>query len=295
MQRIDGKPGSAAAPWLRVRVPARSKQAAVDSVLQDGCLNTVCLSARCPNKHECFGRGTATMMILGDTCTRDCGFCAVRTGKPLPPDPGEPRRLAEAALKLGLGHVVVTSVTRDDLPDGGAGVFAATIRAVKAAIPSATVEVLTPDFQGREMDVRTVLEAAPDVFNHNLETVLRLQPLIRPQAGYERSLGVLRFASAWGRGVITKSGLMVGLGETDDEVREAIAALREVGCSLLTVGQYLSPSADHAPVTRYVRPEVFAEYRSHALSLGFKAVASGPLVRSSYKAGELLAECRKAK
>lgn len=289
MQSIDGKPGSAAAPWIRVRVPAQSKHRAVDGALEAGGLHTVCQSAQCPNKHECFGKGTATMMILGDTCTRHCAFCAVSTGRPPPADPDEPRRVAEAAAKLGLNHVVVTSVTRDDLPDGGAGIFAATIRAVRDALPKATVEVLTPDFQGREKDIAAVLEARPDVFNHNLETVRRLQPAIRPQAGYERSLGVLRFASAWKPALATKSGIMVGLGETDEEVYEAIEALRSAGCSLLTVGQYLAPSSAHAPVVRYVRPEVFEEYKRRALALGFKAAACGPLVRSSYKAGELLA------
>ena len=294
LQTINGKRASAAAPWIRVRVPAQSKHKVVDGALQSGGLNTVCHSACCPNKHECFGRGTATMMILGDTCTRDCAFCAVRSGRPLPPDPDEPRRVAEAASKLGLGHVVVTSVTRDDLSDGGAGIFAATIRALRERIPAASVEVLTPDFLGREKDISTVLTAQPDVFNHNLETVRRLQPDIRPQAGYERSLGVLRFASEWKPALATKSGLMVGLGETDDEVFEAMEALRATGCGLLTVGQYLAPSASHAPVVRYVHPDVFERYRQRARTLGFKAVASGPLVRSSYKAGELLDECARA-
>lgn len=274
-------------PWIRVRVPAGGTAAAVYDLLGQKALHTVCQGAQCPNRHECFSRGTATFMILGDVCTRDCLFCAVRTGRPGAPDPGEPGRVAEAAARMGLRHVVVTSVTRDDLPDGGAAVFAATIRAIRERLSGAIVEVLTPDFMGREADIAVVLDARPDVFNHNLETVRRLQPEIRPAADYERSLGALRFAGRYTPRPAVKSGLMVGLGETDEELLEAIADLRAAGCDLLTVGQYLAPSARHAPVRRFVPPEQFAAYARHATELGFRGVASGPLVRSSYQADRL--------
>ncbi len=274
-------------PWIRVRVPAHGTAAAVSRMLGEASLHTVCQGAQCPNRPECFNRGTATFMILGDVCTRDCEFCAVQTGRPTPPDLDEPARVAEAAARLGLRHVVVTSVTRDDLPDGGAGLFAATIRAIRERLPSAMVEVLTPDFMGRESDIGTVLAARPDVFNHNLETVRRLQREIRPAADYDRSLGVLRFAAVWTPRPAVKSGLMVGLGETDDELFEAIADLRGAGCELLTIGQYLAPSPVHAPVRRFVPPERFADYAREATRLGFRGVASGPMVRSSYHADRL--------
>ena len=262
--------------------------AEVRALLERSGLNTVCASAECPNRHECYHRGTATFMILGDICTRDCAFCAVRSGRPGPLDPDEPRRVAEAVRAMKLEHVVVTSVTRDDLPAGGAAAFAATIRAMKALERNLTVEVLTPDFEGRKTDVATVLAAAPDVFNHNLETVRRLQREIRPAANYGRSLAVLRQAAAWGRGVLVKSGLMVGLGEDDREVEEAMADLRAAGCAFLTIGQYLAPSKAHVPVRRYVPPEQFERWERRGLELGFRRVAAGPLVRSSYRAGELL-------
>lgn len=274
-------------PWIRVRVPARGPAAAVTDLLARGSLHTVCQGAHCPNQSECFNRGTATFMILGDTCTRDCRFCAVTAGRPLPPDPGEPERVAEAAARLALKHIVVTSVTRDDLPDGGAGLFAETIRAIRVRLPKSAIEVLVPDFLGREIDLTTVLAARPEVFNHNLETVRRLQREIRPAADYERSLAVLRFAAASTLPPAVKSGLMVGLGETDGEMREAIADLRQAGCGLLTIGQYLAPSRQHAPVRRYVPPETFAGYARFATGLGFRGVASGPMVRSSYHAGRL--------
>jgi lipoic acid synthetase len=251
-------------------------------------LHTVCESARCPNIHECFRRGTATFMILGDRCTRGCGFCAVPKARhPAPPDPNEPAHVAQMARAMNLRHVVVTSVNRDDLPDGGAGHFAETIRAIRAALPAATIEVLTPDFLGDLDAVMTVLEARPDVFNHNVETVPRLYPRVRPQARYERSLAVLEFAARNG-GTLVKSGLMVGLGERCEEVEEVLRDLRRCGVSIVTIGQYLQPTRRNLPVAEYVPPEHFEAYRETGLRLGFRAVFSGPFVRSSYMA-ELVA------
>lgn len=251
-------------------------------------LHTVCESARCPNIHECFRRGTATFMILGDRCTRGCGFCAVPKARhPAPPDPNEPAHVAQMARAMNLRHVVVTSVNRDDLPDGGAGHFAETIRAIRAALPAATIEVLTPDFLGDLDAVTTVLEARPDVFNHNVETVPRLYPRVRPQARYERSLAVLEFA-ARNAGTLVKSGLMVGLGERCEEVEEVLRDLRRCGVSIVTIGQYLQPTRRNLPVAEYVPPERFEAYRETGLRLGFRAVFSGPFVRSSYMA-ELVA------
>ena len=251
-------------------------------------LHTVCESARCPNIHECFRRGTATFMILGDRCTRGCGFCAVPKARhPAPPDPNEPAHVAQMASAMNLRHVVVTSVNRDDLPDGGAGHFAETIRAIRAALPAATIEVLTPDFLGDLEAVTTVLEARPDVFNHNVETVPRLYPRVRPQARYERSLAVLEFAARNG-GTLVKSGLMVGLGERCEEVEEVLRDLRRCGVSIVTIGQYLQPTRRNLPVAEYVPPERFEAYRETGLRLGFRAVFSGPFVRSSYMA-ELVA------
>jgi lipoic acid synthetase len=223
-------------------------------------------------------------MILGEVCTRDCLFCAVQTGAPQAVDPEEPRRVAAAAERLRLRHVVVTSVTRDDLPDGGAALFAETIRAIRGRLPDTAVEVLVPDFQGRESDIDIVLAAKPDVFNHNLETVSRLQRRIRPAASYERSLAVLGYAAAGRPKPAIKSGLMVGLGETDEEILEAMRDLRQAGCELLTIGQYLAPSAHHLPVKRFVHPDVFSEFARKGCEMGFRNVASGPMVRSSYHA-----------
>ncbi len=265
---------------------AGGRLAAVRDALAGAGLNTVCESAQCPNRQECFHRGTATFMILGKICTRRCRFCAVESGAPRPPDPDEPRRVAETAARLGLRHVVVTSVTRDDLPDGGAGAFAAVVSWIRFR-PGITVETLTPDFQGQAAALAAVLEAGPDVFNHNLETVERLQPAIRPQADYRRSLAVLRAAGRHRPRPVVKSGLMVGLGETDSELFRALADLRAAGCDALTLGQYLAPSREHLPVDRFVPPERFAEYREKALILGFTAVAAGPLARSSYRAEAL--------
>ena len=251
-------------------------------------LNTVCEEARCPNIGECWEQGTATVMILGDTCTRACGFCAVKTGRPDGLDLDEPRRVAEALASLNLDHVVVTSVARDDLADGGAAIFAATIRELRALAPDTGVEVLIPDFDGREEPLRAVMEAAPDIVDHNLETVQRLQKPVRKRARWDRSLEVIRrakeMAAELGNPVHTKSSLMVGLGEERAELTEAFKALRAVDCDVLTIGQYLRPTAEHLPLVRYYTPAEFNEMRDEALALGFKHVESGPLVRSSYHA-----------
>ncbi len=278
--------------WLKVRVRVGGQDfAALQNTLRGARLHTVCESARCPNAPDCFARGTATFLILGDRCTRNCRFCAVEHARPGPPDPREPDRVARLADRMGLKHVVITSVTRDDLPDGGAALFAAVIRAVRRRRPEATIEVLTPDFQGDPAALRKVLAARPDVFNHNLETVRRLQPAIRPQADYERSLAVLRLAARLGRGrVRIKSGLMLGLGETAAELRAALDDLRAAGCEWLTLGQYLAPSSRHAPVKRFVTPAAFSRYARWARERGFAAVASGPLVRSSFHAAEMMAD-----
>lgn len=268
--------------------------AKVHNLVGDLGLHTVCKSARCPNIHECWGRNTATFMILGNLCTRTCRFCSVPAGRPLAVDRDEPRRVAAACKRMNLKHVVITMVTRDDLPDGGAAVFAETITAIHAEVPGIAVEVLTSDFQGRLNDVATVLEARPEVFSHNLETVPRMQAVIRPQASYGHSLAVLKFAGEWPRQTAVKSGIMVGLGETDDEVTGAMQDLFDNGVRLLTVGQYLQPTRGNRPVDRYVSPEIFRMYETRAKEIGFHGVASGPMVRSSYRADELLALARAA-
>jgi lipoic acid synthetase len=270
--------------WMRRPIATDQNYPDVSNLLESLQLNTVCASAKCPNRHECWNRGTATVMILGNTCTRNCRFCNVNTGKPDPVDSGEPARVAEAARQLKLRHIVITSVTRDDLPDGGSQAFANTIRAVKEAMPDASVEVLTPDFV-EHLDI--VLDAQPDVFNHNLETVRRLQVTVRPQASYEKSLATLRHAAERG-GVQVKSGLMLGLGETDDEIFQCLEDLHAAGVRLLTLGQYLAPTREHHPVERYISPEHFDALAAKARSMGFDGVASGPLVRSSYRADELV-------
>ncbi len=275
-------------PWLIPTGRKRPQLAGLGRELAEMGVHTVCQSARCPNLGECFARGSATFMILGDVCTRDCRFCAVAHGEPAPPDEEEPGRVAEAAGGLGLRHVVVTSVTRDDLPDGGAVHFAATVSAIRERLPGATVETLTPDFGGSREALRTVLAAGPDVFNHNVETVPRLYPEVRPQADYERSLRVLAQARAMGGGAPTKSGFMVGLGETEDEVAALLRDLRGAGVEAVTVGQYLQPTRRHLPVAEYVRPGVFQEYERAARAMGFRHVMAGPLVRSSYHAEDLL-------
>ena len=274
-------------PWLKKRLPAGGLGEGVRKALKDLNLNTVCQGAHCPNQCECYARGTATFMILGSICTRSCRFCAVHDGRPEPLDPQEPQHVAQAAEILGLKHVVVTSVTRDDLPDGGAEHFARTIRALRGKL-EATIEVLTPDFEGRMEDVDTVLAAGPDVFNHNVETVPRMYPDVRPQADFERSLDVLRHAAGSDCDVEVKSGLMAGVGETQDELAETFGRLAQAGCTMLTIGQYLRPSEAHLPVVEFVTPEKFEEYAGIARAMGIRAVASGPFVRSSYRADEML-------
>ncbi len=255
-------------------------------ILKDLNLHTVCQNALCPNISECFGKGTATFMILGNVCTRNCRFCAVTTGEAQPVDNDEPGRLAAAVRKLGLRHVVITSVTRDDLPDGGAIHFAKTIDELHKEVPEITVEVLTPDFQGNEDSLKTVILSRPDIFNHNLETVPRLYPIVRHGADYRRSLLILNRARELDPEIPTKSGIMLGLGEERSEVSEVMRDLRDVGCSIITVGQYLSPSRSHIRIKKYVHPEVFLDIEREAKELGFLYVACGPFVRSSFNAAE---------
>ncbi len=274
--------------WIRSRLPSGENYHELKGLLRGLSLNTVCEEAHCPNIGECWDQRTATIMILGDTCTRACGFCAVKTGKPTWFDDDEPRRVAEAIGGLGLEHVVVTSVARDDLPDGGARIFAETIRRMRETSPGMGIEVLIPDFNGTDAPLRTVMDAQPDILNHNLETVRRLQKPVRKRARWDRSLGVLDHAKTMAREigypVHTKSSLMVGLGETRDELTEAFEALRAVDCDILTIGQYLRPTLQHLPLERYYHPDEFAEMKGEAQALGFKHVESGPLVRSSYHA-----------
>jgi lipoic acid synthetase len=271
-------------PWLKVRAPGGPGYLETRATISTLGLHTVCEEAHCPNIGECWGHRTATVMLLGAVCTRNCGFCAVRHGRPEPVDPGEPERVARAVAQLGLRHVVVTSVDRDDLPDGGAAHFAATARAVKAKVPDCRVEVLVPDFRGNLAAVATVAEAPVDVFNHNIETVPRLYRQVRPGARYERSLAVLGAARGLRSDWATKAGLMLGLGEQKAEVLQVFADLRGVGCDILTVGQYLRPSPAHLPVARYVTPQEFEALGAEARSMGFRHVEAGPLVRSSYHA-----------
>jgi lipoic acid synthetase len=273
--------------WLRIRLPTSERFAQTRALLGELKLHTVCESARCPNHWECWEKGTATFMIGGDRCTRACRFCAVTTAKPLPLDPQEPARVAEATRRLHLRHVVITAVARDDLPDGGAGHFARTIQAVRAHNPGIIIEVLTPDFNDRDDAIDAVLSGNPHIFNHNLETVRRLTPAVRSRATYDRSLSVLGKVKGKRAGSIyTKSGLMLGLGETEAEVQTALADLRRVGCDLLTLGQYLQPSVGHIPVFEFITPAQFGAYGQHARAMGFAHVASGPMVRSSYHADE---------
>ncbi len=272
--------------WIRVRVTEGESFKELKQLVQGRRLHTVCEEARCPNIFDCWNRRTATFMILGGVCTRACRFCAVTSGRPTELDLGEPARVAESVAQLGLKHAVITSVDRDDLRDGGAGIFARTIRAIRRRSPGTTVEVLTPDFQGNLESVRAVVDARPDIFNHNTETVPRLYASIRPKAVYANSLGLLRNVKSLAPDIVTKSGLMVGLGETEDELLDVFRNMRAHDIDVLTVGQYLRPSAKHAPVVRYYRPEEFAALKEKALALGFGHVEAGPLVRSSYHADE---------
>lgn len=270
--------------WIKVRLPGGPVYEELRSTLHGLDLHTVCEEALCPNLAECWGRGTATFMILGDVCTRGCRYCAVSKGHPVGLDLDEPARVAEAAARMRLRHAVITSVDRDDLEDGGARIFAGSIHGIRERIPNCTIEVLIPDFEGREESLRIVLEAKPDVLNHNIETVPRLFPSIRLGGDYALSLGVLRWARAFDASLPTKSGMMLGLGETREEVLAVMHDLLGCGVEILTLGQYLQPSRKHAPVARYVHPDEFAELKTAGLRLGFRHVESGPLVRSSYHA-----------
>ncbi|MBU4288758.1 MAG: lipoyl synthase [Proteobacteria bacterium] len=276
------KPG-----WLKRNLPSGPAYERVRKLLSKSKLHTVCQEAKCPNIWECFSRHTSTFLIMGPNCARNCRFCAVEQGPLRPPDPEEPVRVAEAAQKMKLKYVVITSVTRDDLPDGGAGHFAKTVMEVRNRIPDALVEILIPDFLGDERALNIVMESSPDVLNHNIETVSRLYPSVRPKADYSRSLTVLMRAKQIDPSVFTKSGLMLGLGELPDEIEKTLRDLVEVGCNMLTLGQYLQPSSRHIKVGRFVPPEEFDDWRNTALEIGFSEVASGPFVRSSYHAKEL--------
>ena len=280
--------------WLRRRFSFKSSVTEVNDLLLDLNLHTVCQEAHCPNQSECFGNHTATFMLLGDHCTRNCTFCAVTQGTLEPPDPEEPKRVAEAVSRLGLKYVVLTSVTRDDLDDdGGASHFAATIKTIRSVGSDILVEVLVPDFQGSPQSLATVLEAQPAVLNHNLETVPRLYPAVRPQADYQRSLRLLKEAKRLHPEAVTKSGFMVGFGEKQEEISSLLRDLRKANCDLVTIGQYLRPSRNHHPVVDYIHPEFFKAYQQEAETLGFSGVASGPYVRSSYQAEKLYRRARR--
>ena len=268
--------------WLRMERASGESYTMVKNLVENHHLHTICTSGNCPNIGECWNAGTATLMILGDICTRSCKFCGTRSGKPLPPDPAEPDRVAQAVKTMSLRHCVITSVDRDDLPDGGSGHWSATIRSIREVNPGVTIETLIPDFRGNVVDIDRVIDAGPDVISHNIETVRRLTPAIRSVAKYEVSLSVLRHVSS--RGVRAKSGIMLGLGETEEEVIEALKDLYATGCRIVTVGQYLAPSLSHMSVKEYVTPEKFDEYRQKGLDMGFEFVESSPLVRSSFHA-----------
>ncbi len=271
-------------PWFKIRLATSDRQSAVRGLIRDHSLHTICRSAACPNRTECWNAGTAAFMILGNVCTRGCRFCNVPKGIPERLEMDEPYRVADAVSALGLEYAVVTSVTRDDLIDGGAAMFASTIEAIRAKSPTCRIEVLIPDFQGSATSLNTVLDTKPNVLNHNLETVPSLYPKVRPQADYRRSLEVLSRAGK--HGAVTKTGLMLGIGEGIDEVLAVMRDLRRIGCSILTLGQYLQPGKHHLPVEKYYHPDEFEELRGRALTIGFRHVVSGPLVRSSYHAGK---------
>ncbi len=271
--------------WLKKRVPSPETVKLVETMVRDAKLNTVCESARCPNIGECWSKKTATFMILGDICTRNCGFCAIKVGRPDALDSDEPRRVAESVKQMGLKHVVVTSVARDELPDEGSGHFAATILALREAVPGIIVEVLTPDFKGKRWCIRRVVAARPDIYNHNIETVERLSPVVRPQAKYSRTLDLLQAVKNMDASIHTKSGMMLGLGETHEEILQTLRDLRQVGVSAVTIGQYLRPTTErHLPVVDYIHPDKFKEYEQIGEEMGFAFVASGAFVRSSYNA-----------
>ena len=279
-------PGGPKPSWLKVKAPGSTQYVHLKGIMRDLRLNTVCEDAHCPNIGECWDKGTATFMILGDVCTRACGYCAVAHGRPPTLDLDEPARIADAVRRMNLSYLVITSVDRDDLADGGASVFASTLRAIRSTVANCRVEVLIPDFQGDESALHTVLDAGPDVLNHNTETVPRLYRLARSGGRYHRTLDLLRRTRAYAPAIPTKSGIMVGLGEEWHEILETLRDLRAVECEILTIGQYLRPSVDHLPLVRYYHPDEFAELKMQALALGFGHVESGPLVRSSYHADE---------
>ncbi len=269
-------------PWMKMKLPSGQNYSRVRNLMNRYRLHTICASGNCPNAGECWGNGTATFMILGDICTRNCKFCGVKTGRPLPPDQDEPERIARSVEILELKHCVITSVDRDDLEDGGAGMWAATIKAVKKINPGTTIEVLIPDFNGEKEQVDKISAARPEVISHNLETVRRLTPEIRSKADYDTSLGVIEHISR--SGIVAKSGIMLGLGETGNEVTETMDDLLKAGCQVMTIGQYLAPTKDHMPVKSYIRPELFERYRETGQKKGFRFIESSPLVRSSYLA-----------
>ncbi len=270
--------------WLRAKLPTSPEYKSTLKIVNEHKLNTVCKSAQCPNMGECWSRGTATVMILGNICTRSCSFCAINTGRPTELDLGEPARVADSIAKMNLKHAVVTSVARDDLKDGGASIWANTVRAIHNKIPECAVEILTADFRGQQEYLDIVLDSCPDIFNHNLETVERLQRPIRKTARYDRSLWVLKHAKS--RGFITKSGIMLGIGEKKDEIKQVLNDMQSVGVDILTIGQYLQPTPKHEPVDRWVTPEEFNEWKMYSLEIGFGVCESGPLIRSSYHAEE---------
>jgi lipoic acid synthetase len=282
----DLRPRTPKPEWLKVRAPGSPAYLRLKGLMRDLNLHTVCEEARCPNIGECWAQGTATFMILGDVCTRACAYCAVEHGRPQPIDNAEPQRVADAIGTLGLNYVVITSVDRDDVPDGGASIFAETIRRTRERLPACRIEVLIPDFQGSEPALHTVLDARPDVLNHNTETVPRLYRMARSGGRYPRTLELLERSRRYAPDIPTKSGVMVGLGEEKDELVEVFTDLRRTGCGILTIGQYLRPTPAHAPMTRYYHPDEFRELKQIALDLGFEHVDSGPLVRSSYHAQE---------
>lgn len=280
-----GKPA-----WLKKKLPSGPEFEQVRTLLKKSCLTTVCQEAQCPNQFECFSKGTATFMILGERCTRNCTFCAVEHGPLSPPDPEEPGRVAGAVKQMGLKYCVVTSVTRDDIDDGGASLFALTIAEIRKVSPETLVEILIPDLQGNWNALSKIVRASPDVLNHNVETVERLYPAVRPQAIYSRSLELIARVKKFDGSMVTKSGIMLGLGETEQEVEQVFDDLSAAGCDILTLGQYLQPSRDHLPVHRFVPPAEFENYKELALAKGFRGVASGPSVRSSFEAGQLYYE-----